>query len=392
MNRNWKYLVLLAFTATAYAGCQSCGTSTTSTSRKPLGQRLFGSMGRPANEQPMPPYVPSSTLPGGLPPGAVGTPPPGAVIIGANGQPINPPQAGAAAFPPPGGNPPMGYPPIGAGSASGAPSVGQGTPFPPAGGYTNPALSAPMPPAVSTNPPPSATGPLNSQSRRFSNEDLQNSVRLGAPEVAESRKTEIPPTPYSSSAEPPLAGSASSTNPGTGSSGAAPSGTGPSNAGAVAPSATSTPSPLDIPRFIRMAKNLAVGRQPFPDGIVWLKDAGYRKVVHLAGPSEVDDAARKLFEREGIQYVRLELDPAKMDRAQVQQFASMIRPVGTEQIFVFDRDGTRLGAAWLAERILVDKAEAALARTEAENIGFAVDRLAVQDPVKQNLTRLFAPS
>lgn len=396
MNHNWKNLVLIACAGTAVSGCQNCQSGNTSVSRKPLGQRMFGTLGKPANQQTMPPYVPSSTLPGGLPPGAVATPPPGAVIIGANGAPIAnpgapmgyPPSTPFGAAPP---SAPYGAAPIGAPSVSGspisAPSAGPGTPFPPSG-YAMPPSQGPLPPAVSTNPAPSPTGPINSQSKRFSNEELQNSVRLGIPEVGESRsvepkKIENPlAAPSAPTTEPPLAPSNPNANTSPGATGGQ----------SVAPSATMTPSPLDIPRFIRMRSGLAVGRQPFPDGITWLKDAGYRKVVHVAGPAELDEAARKLFEREGIQYIRLELDPAKMDRAQIQQFAGLIRPVGNEQIFVFDRDGTRLGSAWLAERVLEEKADLGTAKIEADNIGFALERLPEQDPVRQNLVKLLKPS
>lgn len=347
---------------------------------------MFGSLGQPRNQPSTPPYVPSSTLPGGLPPGAVTTPPPGAVILGPNGQPINPGQPAPLAMAPP-------AQPQGPIISNPAPAPGPSTPLPPGGYPFNPSTpgAGAFPPAVTTNPPPSATGPINSQSRRFSNEELQNSVRLGTPQVVDSKANDplSPPpapatgTPGSGSQEPPLAAN----TPGT-----PPSSPPASGSGSPRPSATATPSPLDIPRFLSIRNGVAVGRQPFPDGIVWLKDAGYRRVIHLAGPAEVDEAARKLFEREGIAYSRLELDPATMDRAGLLKFAEQLKSNANQPVFLFDRDGTRLGAVWFANRVIEEKADQTTAKFEAEQIGFAWDRLPEQDPVKQNLAKLLIGS
>lgn len=392
MKRSWMNMCVLVVAGTLIEGCQNTGTSTNRTARKPLGQRLFGTLGEPATK---PPYVPSSTLPGGVPPGSVMQPPPGAIILDANGQPLPPggaPPAGTVVPPgtfgtPPSGAsaiPPLGYPPSGTpygapittpygapNGVSGAVAPGGSTPLaapsaPPVSGGALP----PLPPSVATSPSPSPTGPIQSQSKRFSNEELQNSVRLGAPGNLPNETT--PRT----SAEPPIAKSEA-----------------PSVAPvAVAPSATTTPSPLDIPRYVKVKNTLAFGRQPFPDGIVWLKQAGFKKVVHVAGTAEIDDAAQKLFEREGIQYIRIEMNPDRLDAPLVNQFSGAIASNENTPVFVYDRDGSRLGALWMAHRVLDEKASVSQARAEAESIGFNYEKTATLDPIRKALDKLLPAS
>ena len=373
-------MCVLVVAGTLIEGCQNTGTSTNRTARKPFGQRMFGTLGDPT---PKPPYVPAGTLPGGVPPGSVMQPPPGAIILDANGQPLPPggaPPAGTVVPPGTFGTapsasssiPPLGYPPSGTpngaaiGAIPGGSSALSAPSAPPISGGNLP----PLPPSVATSPSPSPTGPIQSQSKRFSNEELQNSVRLGVPGALPND------TNPKTTAEPPMSkAEAPAVSPST-----------------VNPSATTAPSPLDIPRFVKVKAGLAFGRQPFPDGIVWLKQAGFKKVVHVAGTAEVDDAAQKLFEREGIQYVRIEMNPERLDASLVNQFSSAIVSNENTPVFVYDRDGSRLGALWMAHRVLDEKASQTQARAEAEAIGFNYEKTAALDPIRKALDKLLPAS
>ncbi len=340
---------------TLLEGCQNSTNSTNRATKKPLGQRLFGTLGDPAQPGTTLGNSPTNGLPGGVPNGSVLTPPPGAIILDANGQPLPPGSA-----PPPGtivpantfgiptnptlpfgGNPPLGT------------SIGGGTPL----GSPSSEVLPPLPPAVTTSPSP--TGPIPSQSKRFSNEEMQNSVRLGIPGSSqnETKPKEKVATP-------------------------------PAKAEAGLPLVMGTPSPLDIPRFVKVKNGLAVGRQPFPDGIVWLKQAGFKKVIHIAGSAELDDAAQRLFEREGIQYIRLEVLPEHFDQALVNRFAATFADAETTPAFIYDRDGTRLGSLWMANRILNEKATPSQAKSEAELLGFPYEKTATLDPVRKALDKL----
>jgi len=48
--------------------------------------------------------------------------------------------------------------------------------------------------------------------------------------------------------------------------------------------------PVDIPGYAVLAENIAAGQQPFPDGIQWLKQAGFDLAIHVRAPGEDDSA------------------------------------------------------------------------------------------------------
>lgn len=369
MKRPWKQLCLFVLVGTLLEGCQNSSNSTNPTTKKPFGQRLFGTLGDPA--RPGTPNGSANSLPSGVPNGSVLTPPPGAIILDANGQPLPPGMApppgtvvpantfGIPGNPSPsfGGNPPLGFggnPPLSS-------SIGAGTPLvsPPSLASPPSGVLPPLPPAVTTNPPPSSTGAIQSESKRFSNEEMQNSVRLGIP--GSSLKE--------SSAKAKVETAAPKAEP-------------------AVPLLTGTPSPLDIPRFVKVKNGLAFGRQPFPDGIVWLKQAGFKKVVHIAGSAELDDAAQRLFEREGIQYISLEVLPENFDAALVTRFAGAFADAETTPVFIYDRDGSRLGSLWMAHRVLNEKVTLSQAKSEAESLGFHYEKTATLDPVRKALDKL----
>jgi len=47
---------------------------------------------------------------------------------------------------------------------------------------------------------------------------------------------------------------------------------------------------VDVPQFAKVRVRVAAGQQPFPDGVVWLQNAGYRTVLHVRAPGEGDTA------------------------------------------------------------------------------------------------------
>ncbi len=359
MKRFWKQFCLFVLAGTLLEGCQNTGNSTNRTTKKPFGQRLFGTLGDPARPATTPGNGSARGLPNGVPNGSVLTPPPGATILDANGQPLPPGLA-----PPPGtvvpantfgvpGNPSL---PLTTNPPSGG-SIEAGTPLspPPFGALP------PLPPTVTTNPAPSPTGPIQSQSKRISNEEMHNAVRLGIPETPLNEA--IPKTKIEKS---------------------------DNVAGAQVPQVSGIPSPLDIPRFVKVKNGLAFGRQPFPDGIVWLRQAGFKKVIHIAGSSELDDAAQRLFEQEGIQYIRLEILPEKFDQALVNRFAGTFVDAEKNPVFIYDRDGSRLGSLWMAHRVLNEKSTLGQAKSEAETVGFHYEKTATNDPVRKALDKLLS--
>jgi protein tyrosine phosphatase (PTP) superfamily phosphohydrolase (DUF442 family) len=132
-------------------------------------------------------------------------------------------------------------------------------------------------------------------------------------------------------------------------------------------------TPLDIPQFAIARGQVANGLQPFPDGIAWLKDQGYRTVLHLRAPGEDDSAARKQFERRGLRFESLEVSAATLDRDLLDRFNKMVTDAGRLPLFVYDKDGSLSGAMWYLHYRIAVGMEDEKARGEAARLGFKLE-------------------
>lgn len=313
------------------AGCQttnSCGTpapiSTTANcpQRPPLRQRLFGSVQKPGNCSTCPPLPPGSIPVGSLPPGAI---PAGAQ---------NPPPA----------------------------IVGQAGYGPPPAGATLPVVPGP-----NSAPIPSQPAPVNVGNAPLLNIPGGNGVGAPAPSSAP-----VPIAPDSGVSGPSLGYQQPQT------------GAGPSSQIVLGPpetsrslekQATAKPSqpavfPVDIPGYAVLAENIAAGQQPFPDGIQWLKQAGFDLVIHARAPGEDDSADRSMFERAGLTFYSIELGADTFDQSAVRQVASQIRQRGGRPSFIYDRDGGRVGPLWVAYAVSMLNIPESTAREQAARLGF----------------------
>jgi protein tyrosine phosphatase (PTP) superfamily phosphohydrolase (DUF442 family) len=132
--------------------------------------------------------------------------------------------------------------------------------------------------------------------------------------------------------------------------------------------------PVDIPLFAVVKSRVATGQQPFPDGVAWLQNEGYRTVLHLRPPGETDTAAQRVFEKRGLRYVSLEVGPRNLTKEVVEQFNKAAADESNQPLFVFDRDSSLAGPMWYlhfrtAGGMADDKAQA-----EAARLGFRKDQ------------------
>jgi protein tyrosine phosphatase (PTP) superfamily phosphohydrolase (DUF442 family) len=136
---------------------------------------------------------------------------------------------------------------------------------------------------------------------------------------------------------------------------------------------TPEPPPVDIPGFTVVRGKVASGQQPFPDGIAWLQTKGYKTVLHLRSPGEDGTAARRQFEKRGLQYISLEVAPGVLTKDLAEQFNRMVADETNLPMFVCDRDGALTGSLWyLHFRLNGMPDDKALA--EANRFGFRPDQ------------------
>ncbi len=151
-------------------------------------------------------------------------------------------------------------------------------------------------------------------------------------------------------------------------------------------------APVDIPQFASARAKVANGLQPFPDGIAWLKEHGYRTVLHVRPAGTDDAAARRQFEKSGLRYLALDADPRSLTKEQVDQFNRLVTDESNLPMFVYDKDGSLTGGLWYLHYRLVEGWSDEKARTEAARLGFRQEQddahrtmwIAVQKLLEEN--------
>jgi protein tyrosine phosphatase (PTP) superfamily phosphohydrolase (DUF442 family) len=104
------------------------------------------------------------------------------------------------------------------------------------------------------------------------------------------------------------------------------------------------------------------------DGLDWLKNNGYRSVLHLRAGGEDDLADERQVEKRGMNFRSLEVSPQTISQKLIDDFNSLINDAKAQPLFVYDKDGELAGALWyLHFRTAGDGDEAA--RSKAARLG-----------------------
>jgi protein tyrosine phosphatase (PTP) superfamily phosphohydrolase (DUF442 family) len=149
-----------------------------------------------------------------------------------------------------------------------------------------------------------------------------------------------------------------------------------------APAAPATPeqrpapgaAPIDIPQFAIARADVANGLQPFPDGVAWLQAHGYRAVLQIRAPGSDDSAARRLFEKYGLRYFSLEIEPRTLSKQTVDSFNKFVTDSANLPLFVYDKDGSLAGGLWYLHYRIVEGWSDEKARAETTRLGFRQDQ------------------
>lgn len=160
------------------------------------------------------------------------------------------------------------------------------------------------------------------------------------------------------------------------------------------PKASSEPdaqSAIDLPGFAIARQGVATGIQPFPDGVTWLKNKGYKAVLHLRAPGEDNAAAKRQFESKGLKYASVEASPARLTVELYRDFVKAVDDKTTHPLFVYDRDGSVAGGLWFLYNRVHLKASQKQSLAEAQRLGLRPDEegehatmwLAVQTVLKK---------
>lgn len=132
--------------------------------------------------------------------------------------------------------------------------------------------------------------------------------------------------------------------------------------------------PVDIPQFMEVKKDVYSGQKPFVEGLQWLKDKGFKTIIHVMQPDEDDTIARRQFEAKGFKYVSIKVSPQTLDRKVIDEFNHIIGDVTNHPVFVFDKNSALAGGLWYLHFRIIDRLSDDLARQEARRIGFKEDQ------------------
>jgi protein tyrosine phosphatase (PTP) superfamily phosphohydrolase (DUF442 family) len=127
--------------------------------------------------------------------------------------------------------------------------------------------------------------------------------------------------------------------------------------------------PVGIPNFAAVNDQVASGLKPLLEGLDWLQAKGYRTVLRIKQPGEDDAADRREVEKRGLKYLSLEVSPATLTMASVEQFSRIVGDAAGHPLFVYDKDGMLAGGLWYLHFRTVDKAGDETARTKANRLG-----------------------
>ena len=134
-----------------------------------------------------------------------------------------------------------------------------------------------------------------------------------------------------------------------------------------------TPPPIDVPGYVLARPNVGTGLKPFPDGISWLRDRGYKTVLHLRTPGEDNAAARRQFEKKGLKYLSIEVSSATLTKAVYEEFVRDVVATGNHPLYVYDQNGAMVSSLWyLYFRVKMDL-EDDKALAEVKRIGLKND-------------------
>jgi hypothetical protein len=139
------------------------------------------------------------------------------------------------------------------------------------------------------------------------------------------------------------------------------------------PAGEKNPLPVDVPQFAIARKQVASGQKPFPEGIDWLRDKGYRTVLFLRSPGEDDSAARRLFTAKGFRYLSLEVSPLNLNRDLVDEFNRQVKDPANLPLYVYDRDSSLAGGMWYLHFRISEGYDGDKAAIEAGRLGLNID-------------------
>jgi protein tyrosine phosphatase (PTP) superfamily phosphohydrolase (DUF442 family) len=130
-----------------------------------------------------------------------------------------------------------------------------------------------------------------------------------------------------------------------------------------------------LKRFAAVEPKLAGGSLPSADGLDWLREKGYKTLVDLREPGEIQPSFLTEVSRRGLRYISLPISLTTVDRDHVTRFEFEISLADARPLYFFDTDGNRAGMLWYLHRMTDerDSYDAEEALRQAAELGLGDD-------------------
>ncbi len=151
------------------------------------------------------------------------------------------------------------------------------------------------------------------------------------------------------------------------------------------------PAAAPVPHFSAVLPTLAGGGLPSNEGLDWLLEKGYKTLLDLREPSEVQPTFIAEVSKRGLRYLALPVTLESLDSERLERFQKEISQNDARPLYFFDNDGARAGALWFIRAMTQekDKLDISHARREAQELGLNEAKL--WSVAETTLRRLLPP-
>jgi uncharacterized protein (TIGR01244 family) len=133
-----------------------------------------------------------------------------------------------------------------------------------------------------------------------------------------------------------------------------------------------------IRNFTRVDATVACAGSTAPEAIAGLASQGFKSIINLrlaSEPGAAIEESKAAAEAAHIKYIHLPFNGSEPDVKVVDQFIMAVADPTNQPVFIHCGSANRVGALWLAKRMLVDRWEQDKAVEEARMIGLSSETL-----------------
>ena len=124
-----------------------------------------------------------------------------------------------------------------------------------------------------------------------------------------------------------------------------------------------------IRHFAGVDSKLAGGSLPNASGLDWLVEMGYKTLLDLREPNEVDASFIPEVTKRGLTYHSLPITLKTIDAEHLAKFQTELADATARPLYFCDTDGNRAGLLWYIKRITADKVNSDVAEGDAADLG-----------------------